>query len=463
MIIKNKEIKYLLIGFALRVFFAPWTEQRWDMYLNRLFCAYVYGYGLDPFWPWSGKPLVNPPILHYSYPPVWLFTLLSLFPIWLITTGYRFPRDVSDLWQYGTKVDNIFESYRSFIPSSLPLLDLILKLPNILADIVIGYTLLKLAFTPTERRIVILFWIFNPFIIQVSTIWGAFDAFATLFAFVSLYLLWKHRNFFSAVALSLGVGTKLYPVFFLIPILIYVYKRSGGKAALEYLSVVIVVCATIFLTHFLFPSGLFALQQQLIKRASPDWMGKNVFSGLTWLSLLSVIELRNNLPVFLLVFIPAYVLLNWLFWKSTGHYDSLIIYLTRVLLIIYISYPIINPQYIYWILPPTIYLLMRGEFSKRIYLALNIIPLVWMHVAYNPLYFLSPIIVWDEWHYPPWSNIIIHLRTLIPISSVLLFLSCTFSLICMLGLIRHVQDYFNFSIKIKFEGKLLKFSRKIQR
>ena len=67
----------LLGGLLLRIGIAPWTEQRWDSYTNRLVGAYVFGYGINPFIPETSCNC--PSVLNYSYPPLWLMLIIPLF------------------------------------------------------------------------------------------------------------------------------------------------------------------------------------------------------------------------------------------------------------------------------------------------------------------------------------------------------------------------------------------------
>ena len=119
----------LLSGLLLRVALAPWTEQRWDSYINRLMGAYVFGYGIDPLFP--ERSCNCPPVLNYSYPPIWLLLIIPLFALWLGVTRFTFPQHPQALWAAWTSGGNLFEAYRSFIPTNLPLLDSLLKTPVI--------------------------------------------------------------------------------------------------------------------------------------------------------------------------------------------------------------------------------------------------------------------------------------------------------------------------------------------
>jgi Gpi18-like mannosyltransferase len=403
---KEKEMMlFLMFGLLVRFLLAPWTEQRFDNYVNRLWCSLVYRYNSYPFEP--SMPLDYPLILRYSYPPVWFFVILSLFPVWLMIGEYNFPENPALLWKHGVDVSNLFESYRSFIPKTLPLLDLLFKLPNVAADIGIGYLLYRLAGSKYDRMILFL-WFFNPYIVQISAVWGSFDPLCTFFTFYSVYLLWKKNPSLSALFLSLGVATKMYPLFFLIPVLIYIYKKQGLKESIKYLFIFFFSGIFIFSCFLIFPGGLEFIYRLFIFKASPDLYGRNLISGLTWTYVFMLFRWETNVPIFPLIFIPTYLWFNYIFWKrKETDFDSFVACLASILFTVYLSYTVVNPQYGFWVLPFLLYLITKEKFSKNTYITFTAILFVFIYGWYNPLYFISPIIIWEEWNYPPWSDIIL--------------------------------------------------------
>jgi len=430
----REKIIFLTFGLLIRVLLAPWTEQRFDNYVSRLWCSLVYGYDLYPFEP--RIPPDYPPVLRYSYPPVSFFVTSFLFLIWRAITGFEFLGNPASLWNQWVVTGNIFESYRSFVPPALPLLDLFFKLPNILADIGIGYLLIDLAQDTRCKKAILFLWILNPYTIQISSIWGMFDPLCTFFAFYSIYLLWKRKFFLSAMFLSLGIATKMYPMFFLIPILIYVYKDQGLRKSIKYLTISLSVGVPLFCSFLLFPGGLEFVHRLFTFKASPDWYGKNLIRGLTWTQLLTLYQWEKNQPVFPLIFIPVFLGLNYTFWRRKNDFDSLVTCLVSVLLLTYLSYTVVNPQYIFWALPFMLYLVIKGRFSKKLYTIFSSIPLIYMYGSHNPLYFISPVIVWEEHNYPPWSDAIQQLWPIIFNDLTIRFLSiCMFPIISLLSLL----------------------------
>jgi len=435
----RETIVFLTFGLLIRVLLAPWTEQRFDNYVSRLWCSLVYGYNLYPFEP--RIPPEYPLVLRYSYPPVWFFVSLFPFFIWWVITGFEFPRNPAFLWNQWVVTGNIFESYRSFVPPALPLLDLLFKLPNILADIGIAYLLIDLTQDTRCKKAILFLWILNPFTIQISSIWGVFDSLCTFFAFYSIYLLWKGKFFLSAMFLSLGIATKMYPMFFLIPILIYIYKNQGLRQSFKYLTTSLFVGVLIFSSFLLFPGGLEFAYRLFTFKASPDWHGRNLIAGLTWTQLLTLYQWEKNQPVFPLIFIPIFLGFIYTFWRGKNDFDSLVTCLLSTLLLTYLSYTVVNPQYVFWALPFMLYLVMKGRLSKKLYMIFSAIPLIYMYGRHNPLYFISPAIIWEEHNCPPWSDVIQQLWPIIFNDLTIRFLSvCMFPIISLLSLLLLIKS-----------------------
>lgn len=413
----NRKASYLLIGLLVAVSLSPWTEHRYDIYVFRLWPTMIMEYGLYPLgsqlYTSGQQPPHNfPQILGYSYPPIWLGISLPIFSLWQRLTSYSPPIAPSDLWIYGIEANNIAESYRSFVPSSLPLLDFLLKLPNILSLAGISYILLRLARDPRQEKGVLLFWILNPYIIQIVAVWGSFDILATFFAFSSAYALSARRESLSAILLSLGFCTKLYPVLFLIPNMIFVLKRKGVKNSLLYVVTFALVTGVVFGSFvLLFPHGLEFSYSLLIGRASPDMQGTTFISGITWLGFLNLINWHGSLPIFPIIFIPTYFFLIYIFVKGKSDTSSLNTTYTTILFLFYITYTVVNPQYFLWILPFLFYSVLTRATSIRSYIVVSLVPLVWVYIHYSPLYFVSPTLVWEEGNFPPWSQIIAPLRS----------------------------------------------------
>jgi len=394
----------LLSGLLIRLSIAPWTEQRWDSYINRLMGAYVFGYGIDPLFP--ERSCNCPPALNYSYPPLWLMLIIPLFFVWLTVTRFGFPASPASLWANWTSTGNMFEAYRSFIPSNLPLLDFLFKTPIITADIGVGYLIWVMGGrTKRAARISLLAWILNPYAIMVGSWWGEFDSIAVLFMLLSIYYLEKNSLALSGFWLGMGISTKLFPGILVIPVAYYLLLKKGQL--LRYSASLFSTVGVTFSSFLLFPFAFDYVIRLFTGRVSPDLAGSNVFSGLSWLVLLN--PLLSSLPrmPFLVLILPLIMIfLISRFRGSLTQPGVILAFLTSNFVGIYLSYPTINPQYPSWTIPMLAVLQMRKALSKWAIVGFSALPLTFLMVIFNPLYLLSPALVFDENNYPPGSDVI---------------------------------------------------------
>ncbi len=66
------------------------------------------------------------------------------------------------------------------------------------------------------------------------------------FTLLAIYYLLDKKLIISSISLAMGIGFKLYPVFFLIPILIYIYKNSNSKVLMKVILYISIVLLTLF-------------------------------------------------------------------------------------------------------------------------------------------------------------------------------------------------------------------------
>ncbi len=417
----------LLVGLLLRLALAPWTEQRWDSYTNRLIGSYVLVYGINPFLPDTSCNC--PAVLNYSYPPLWLWIMIPMFGLWLATTSYIFPSSPASLWAAWGSTGNLFEAYRSFIPGNLPILDLLLKTPVLLSDVAIGYLIWLIGGrTPRAAKISLLVWIFNPYVITMGSVWGVFDSIAAMFLLLSVYYLQSARFSLSGISLAMGVATKLFPAIVLFPAVFYLLlaKRSG---LIPYVSSFLVTIALTLSSALVFPHGFDYLSRLLIGRSSPNYGGTPFFSGLTWMLIFNDYSLPVGIPVFFLILPVLLVFFMLMFRKSLNKGNTVFPFLSVAFLGVYLSYPSINPQYAIWILPMLAVLLTWKMASKWSVILISAIPLTFVLTHYNPLYLVSPALIFNENNYLPASDVVKQLWNFPPQLPVLLAALFTITII----------------------------------
>ena len=428
----------ILIGLAIRLGLAPWTEQRFDMYIWRLTGAYIYVYHLNPFWPWTGAPSIYPPILNFSYPPFWLLIIIAFYPIWLLNSGFAFPQNVNQLWQVGVQTGNVFESYRSFMPTSLPLLDFTLKLPIIVCDIITAFALYRaVAGHRNAERAVTWLWLFNPYVILISAVWGQFDSIPTMFSLLAILFSIKGKPKLSGFLLALGSVAKVFPVTYLPLVCLYHWKKHRAEATRLSLAF-LATCAAFLPVYFVLGNGIPSIYLSLASWPSPDWFGRNAIVGLTWLRLVDTSSWTGNFPLFLTLLTPLYIIILIGFWKMKFGAQALLVSIVEVTLALYLSYTVVNEQYVLWFLPFAIIALPKERVLRLGAITMSSIAFAYAFLHYDIFYFLSPITdsaltYRNVWISNAWKSF--------ASSGVLIVLALSFSLITATCLILTILRY----------------------
>ncbi len=191
-----------------------------------------------------------------------------------------------ELWLYHSFANRIFEGqlpYRDFFPEYPPLALLILSLPNVLGERY--YTLIYYGLVGLCIALICLmlkgmkgnYYAFMAAIMPLAgLLWDRFDIFPALFVVLALYLSEKNKIKTSAIALSLGVLTKIYPIV-LLPLVI---KRPYCKSFLAFsLPIVLTIEAIIAyggkegLTKFVKFQGDRGIQIESVRAMPLLWKG----------------------------------------------------------------------------------------------------------------------------------------------------------------------------------------------
>lgn len=109
----------------------------------------------------------------------------------------------------------------------------LLKFPYLILDISIAFLLLKFFKDENQRKQAFAFWLLNPFSIVLIYVFSNVDIFPVFLTVVSLLLASKNKLILSAMILGIAAGFKAYPILFL-PLLLLLTKntrQSLGVAA----------------------------------------------------------------------------------------------------------------------------------------------------------------------------------------------------------------------------------------
>ena len=420
-LMQPKMLAPLIIGALIRFSLAPLTEHRWDMYIWRLHQVFVYHYHVNPFWPQN-----IPKIFCWSYPPLWLFILLLIYPIFAVVSPTAYPTDVNSLWRipelntHWSSLERMFESYREFappnVPVNLPLLDSIIKTPIIIADVLIAillYKMIKSLSNESNARYAYWAWLLNPFTICISALWGMFDPIPILFVLLALHYLLNKKYGKSALLLGVAVSLKLYAIL-LIPIFALVIFKENKRilGAMKYLLIsagftLLMIFPTFYVSALMAGQEPLSLSTNLtlnlfIKRASPDWRGQNVMSGLTPLVALDSIigrkseTLNFNVPLSpTLMTLGLLIILAKMYRQKKLSTGDIISYTTVTHFMIYLTYSIVNIPHLAWVLPLLLIVgVEKGRLLPRyFYWTISAIGILALAATADLSYFISPYFI----------------------------------------------------------------------
>ncbi len=367
--------KFILVAAAVYLALAPFTGHRYDVYF--LFSSGIRALQhVDPFM--AGTPPLYPGPLKWAYPPLYvLYSALSYLAYQLVT-GTPLPT-VSAL-THPSWFTSIYDAWQAFIPPSLPVLVLLLKLPMVLSALATGVLLGKMMRTDSATVV----WLANPLVILVAAVWGQLDPIATLLAVGAVYMFEKGRPYGAYLLASFGAAVKVWPVL-LIPLFLAISLRRDGRRSAKPLLAILPAALTTLALYSVFGSLVDNLYVLFYARLVPTFGGAFSVNGLTWQQILVGLG-TPALPLFTGVGIPALVVIvAWIFLRREEDVSK---WLVVSLMVVFLTYNFVNPQYFYWIVP--FLMLQRRKLPVVVF---SLIPLVYIALAYNIFYFVSPALL----------------------------------------------------------------------
>lgn len=164
----------------------------------------------------------------------------------------RFNNATLSLW-YLIPIDHpsletFLTSQSIFLPFSLQVLLLLVKLPLIGADILIAYIMFrlgKLLWPMTNRPYTAsLLWFANPYATFVTEMMGAVDVIPVAFIMLALLLIVKKKHLLGAASLAAGIAVKLFPIVAL-PAVLYSSRIAGSRRVKILVSATLAVCGLV--------------------------------------------------------------------------------------------------------------------------------------------------------------------------------------------------------------------------
>jgi len=251
---KRRDLLILLAaGLIVRELLAPWTGHPWDLEVFARVGYYVAN-GTNPY-------ILLEPVEGITFAPYGSMTSVGYPPLWPLVCGFIY---------------SVYAVVSQLLASPLVYYAL-LKQPAIFADILCAVVSYRLVGGGGSKA-VLLFWLFNPLVIIISSVWGMFDSVVVLPVLLSLALLVRGRSSAGGLALGLGTVMKLVPIIYA-PVA-FLFSRSRLRFALLFAAS---VAASILLPFLLLgwsPTGfLFSMASQAVNiRDAPAVGGLTAFS-----------------------------------------------------------------------------------------------------------------------------------------------------------------------------------------
>lgn len=156
---------------------------------------------------------------YFIYPPLNYFTLGTF--MWILKPFYG-SDFVNWIQGYGNDTLSVITHPQVFRYLFL------MKLPYLLFDILMLFSLFKFARLPAERKSVLKYWWLNPIVIFLPYIWGQFDIIPASLSVLAVWIL-KKNPVKGMLLIGLAASFKSYPLI-LIPLIVITLARDWKQA-----------------------------------------------------------------------------------------------------------------------------------------------------------------------------------------------------------------------------------------
>lgn len=284
------------------------------------------------------------------YGTVWHGLLLASYPVYLLLSPFA---------------------------SSISLEYIVLKLPIIASDILIAFLLYCIGSKLADEKIakiLLVFWLFSPYVIWLSPIFGTHHIVPTMLTVLAVERIIYGHYKSSAIALSAAVFSGLNTVFLLPVFVILIYKSLGKPRLVEFLNFFLLGCS-IFALPWAFSIAIFFNTYTGAGRSGFPTLSYSYFLMPTWLiGFWSVVSLLVGL-ILLCVYITR---------KNQFNISQIIDYILIVFLIFYLTNTLVFPTYVLWSLPFLLFAYVSTRKIPLSYVAFFMVfPILWL--LYWPL------------------------------------------------------------------------------
>jgi len=377
-------------------------------------------------WYWIGMSILHGTGLYermgFFYPPVWGYILGFFIKV---AAFFIDPKDFAVEVPALRELSLITGMINTTITS--PLFNVVFKTPLFISDLLIGLTLYKFIYDTTQdirkAKKAFIMWFFNPLVIAVSAMHGMFDTIAVFFALLSMIFVYKGKYFLGGSAWMLGILTKIYPIYFVFAFLVFIVSASYSKekniiaairnAIRNILAFILGATLSLLLVMLpLFLSGTFdeflrfvfaGRTIGLIVGGFSVWFIKNIPS-FRWVAIWAynnsaiVIKYSIMISLLLLCILGLYMLFHLLKVRTKDEQALYLIYgMILTLVIIYLTSPITQPQYLTWIIPfLVLYTILYNPKFKYIIYTISISGIMFYFSLESPLAFFLPLAVYTN-------------------------------------------------------------------
>jgi hypothetical protein len=225
----------------------------------------------------------------------------------------------------------------------------------------------------------------------------------------------------------------VFPVVYFPLISLYHWKKTGAEAG-KLVATFLATCASFIPVYFILGNGISSVYLSLASWPSPDWFGRNAFGGLTWLRLVDTSSWQGNFPIFLTLLTPLYIIILFGFQRMKFNAQGLVVSALEVTFALYLTYTIVNEQYVLWFLPFAILVLPKTRALKIGTVTMSGVAFVYAFLHYSIFYgiFLSPILDSELAPLNAWiSSAMNNFEAVPPGSMLMVELSLVFSLLTL--------------------------------
>ena len=227
---------------------------------------------------------------------------------------------------------------------------LLVKLPYLIFDLLIGFLLLRWFESKRLSLGAFTLWMFNPVSLYATYMMGQFDIIPTFFTVLSIYFITKEKLSWAALALGGGIAFKLYPIFLIFPLII-LGKTFWDKFKLGMLAVLPYILTV------------------MPYLGSSSFRTTALFTNQSSKSLYSAIPVSGGESI--LLFPTALLVFYFVIWRKKM--DKLSFWqIYAIPLLLFFIFTHFHPQWLIWVTPFFIIDLISSQF-KNIWVILLIL------------------------------------------------------------------------------------------